>query len=208
MPSVMRVTLGHIALSLLFAFHLGATAPLVWGEEARDRSVRFDSVAVRGTAYAHPITAELEFRLVPIEYGWLIWIGHPARPDANYAAIVTPPFHGPNPLVIEGWHLRNADNSGPNAPGEKNVNVPQETRSFVFALNSGDYARAQDALDLMLWPQPHHSEAEIRLARESWEAIDRAEGVFTITGSALGNLVVDERAWFDRMRFSVELRLP
>jgi hypothetical protein len=51
---------------------------------------------------------------------------------------LTPPFHFvPNPRDVEGWHFRNADNTGPNAPGEKNVNAPGEAREFIFSPEVG-----------------------------------------------------------------------
>ena len=44
---------------------------------------------------------------------------------------LTPPWHFvPNPREIDGWHFRNAGNSGPN---DGSVNAPQRLREFIFS---------------------------------------------------------------------------
>ena len=69
----------------------------------------------------------------------------------DYAAVVTPPYRGVNQLQLYGWHFRNADNSGPNAAGPKNLNAPQELRSFRFVLSREDFEDAAGALARLLW---------------------------------------------------------
>jgi hypothetical protein len=149
----------------------------------------------------------LEFRLHPIEFGWLIWVGDPTRPDDNYAAIVTPPYRGPNERVIEGWHFRNSDNMGPNEPGSKNLNVPQERRSFRFVITRAAYESARAALEIMLWPSGR-TEAEIEAAGERWDSVPTASGELTISELELGNLVPGKEAWIERMAFTLVLRYP
>lgn len=159
----------------------------------------------RGASYAAKLIEGLEFRLHPIEFGWLIWVGDPARPDDNYAAIATPPFHGPNDTVIEGWHFRNADNTGRNEPGSKNLNVPQERRPFRFVITRAAYESARAALDMMLWPSGH-TDAEVEAAGERWDSIPAASAELTISELELGNLVPGRQAWIERMKFTLVLQ--
>ena len=68
------------------------------------------------------------FTLLRKETGWAIRL---TDKDGLDLTQITPPFHGPaNPRDIEGWHFRNADNTGPN---EGSVNAPQALRLFNFS---------------------------------------------------------------------------
>ena len=70
------------------------------------------------------------FGLVKQPYGWSLQLKD--GPDANSVDLstITPPYRGPNPRQIYGWHFRNAANTGPN---EGDVNAPQEDRLFFFS---------------------------------------------------------------------------
>ncbi len=59
----------------------------------------------------------------------VLWLPEPG-PDLS---CITPPRMGPNPRDLAAWHLRNASNTGPNAPGPDNVNAPGAARSVLFA---------------------------------------------------------------------------
>jgi hypothetical protein len=84
------------------------------------------------------------FQLVPTPLGWRIEVKKEGR-DEDLARL-TPPFHSvPNPRDIEGWHFRNADNTGPNEAGEKNVNAPGEIRGFIFSPEVGRTIQGPDA---------------------------------------------------------------
>jgi len=189
---------------------LAAAAPRAAAAETAAESsepITLAGEVIRGASYAVKLIKGLEFRLKPIEFGWLIWVGDPARPDDNYAAIVTPPFHGPNDTVIEGWHFRNSDNTGPNEPGSKNLNVPQERRSFRFVITRAAYESARAALDIMLWPSGRTA-AEIEAAGERWDSVATASGELMITELELGNLVPGKQAWIEGMAFTLVLRYP
>lgn len=111
-----------------FQSAVAAAALLAWVSGASADIVSFDGAVARGEAFVHRFAhdgAAYEFRLAPVSHGWQIWVSDPAQPDLNFVAVATPPFRGINPARIEGWHFRNADNSGPNEPGDKNVNAPQ-----------------------------------------------------------------------------------
>ncbi len=82
---------------------------------------RFVGEVARGQTFEKEISASLAFRLIPNEYGWTVSVGTPVRADADFSAVMTPPFRGMNHRYIEGWHFRNVDNSGRNEPGPKKL---------------------------------------------------------------------------------------
>lgn len=72
------------------------------------------------------------FALIRTELGWSIRL-YDSEPigDGVDLTATTPPLRGaPNPRDIEGWHFRNADNTGPNLG---DVNAPQMMRAFVIS---------------------------------------------------------------------------
>ncbi len=175
------------------------------GECTADASaLTIDGAVTRGARFARPLPGGLAFELRPMLQGWVIWIGDPARPEENYAGVATPPFRGPNPTVIQGWHFRNADNTGPNAAGPGNVNVPQHTRRFRFVLDKARFDTAMETLGVAFWPGDRGL-AEVDAAREAYRAIETADGTLQITDLELGNLVAGERAWIERAGFTLRL---
>ncbi|MBI4586002.1 MAG: hypothetical protein HY717_18485 [Planctomycetes bacterium] len=99
---------------------------------------------------------------------------------------MTPPFHFvPNPRSIEGWHLRNADNTGPNEAGIRNVNAPGLEREFWF---SPSVSRET--------PITHQ---EVRRAKSF------GRGVFRIVKYTLEDLVPGKQASFAALQFEVDL---
>ena len=109
------------------------------------------------------------------------------RLDENIARL-TPPYHFvPNPRYVEGWHFRNADNSGPN---DGSVNAPQEERDFVF---SPEVGRSIDR------PETPEQLAQLQLA---------GQGRLMITSLRLGNLEPGKKAYIRRMTFSIRFSWP
>jgi hypothetical protein len=164
----------------------------------------------RGNTIVHPFEHDghkFEFRLVPAGHGWSIWVGDPTNRQRNHVAVATPPYRGINPAVIQGWHFRNADNSGPNKPGEGNVNAPQETRKFAYVLDGAGYQAAYEALDILMRPEGR-GEAEIRDAEKRLKAVPKAHAVMEIVALELGNLVEGEQAWIERLAFQIQIDLP
>jgi hypothetical protein len=156
----------------------------------------------RGQPFESQIVPGLFFRLLPIEYGWEVWVGDASAPDHDFSRVVTPPFQGLNARSIEGWHFRNSDNSAPNEPGVKNVNAPQHKRRFCFVLNESDYQTAQ------LWLDAQQLSAEVQQTiQEKYNLLKSGSGLLTITRLRLGNLVPRQRAWIERMQFQVEFDL-
>ena len=166
----------------------------------------FSGEVARGETFRHRLEQNYWFELRPDPqgWGWHIWIGDPREAHDNYAAVVTPPYHGINRLQLFGWHFRNADNSGPNAAGPKNVNASQEVRDFRFVLHDLDHDDAMAALRRLLWG-PVESE-DVGLHLRTWRReLAKDEGWLEITDMTLGNLVTGETARFRRMAFTVHL---
>lgn len=105
--------------------------------------VSFEGKVSRGERLSRRFGAGLTLVLEPIEHGWEIVV-RDDRPSENIARL-TPPFHFvPNPRYIEGWHFRNAGNTGPN---DGSVNAPQQERNFIFSVEVGrsiDYPPAPE----------------------------------------------------------------
>ena len=164
----------------------------------------------RGETIVHPFEyggQTFVFRLVPVGHGWRIWVGDRMNRQRNYVAVVTPPYRGINPAVIQGWHFRNVDNSGPNKPGVGNVNAPQETRKFSFVLDSTGYQSAYEALDILLWPEGR-GEADLKAAEKRLETVPKASAEMEIVALELGNLIEGEQAWIERLAFRMQIGLP
>ena len=85
-----------------------------------------------GEVFSKHFGREFQLRLDPIGCGWVISVRGKNR-EVDLSRL-TPAFHFvPNPRYIEGWHFRNADNTGPNQTGPLNVNAPQTLRKFMFS---------------------------------------------------------------------------
>ena len=191
-----------------------ATAALIlslaFSLSARGDPLELQGEAQRGETLVHPFThddRQYEFRLMPVADGWAVWIGDPMSRDRNYVIPATPPYRGINPAVIQGWHFRNADNTGPNKPGQGNVNAPGKVREFAFVLDGAGYQAGREALEILLWPEGR-SEAEIKTAGKRLKEIPKAAVTIEIEALELGNLVKGEQAWMERMAFRLRIVLP
>jgi hypothetical protein len=181
--------------------------PLLAGPVAAGgvQSLVFEGSVRRGEAFERPLPDGLVFALRPQAHGWLVWLGEPAQPSANYAVVATPPYRGVNPTQIEGWHFRNADNTGPNAVGTKNVNAPQDVRAFHFVASPEAYRATARDLEVALWGAGE-TEDEVSAARDRLlGGAGKGAGTLEITRLELGNLVPGARAWIERMAFTVTL---
>lgn len=198
MPNSLRNLLSILLLIAAFAGPAAAD-PLVMQGEAQ-----------RGETLIQPFKHDghnYEFRLVPMGYGWSVWIGDPAYRDHNFVAVATPPYRGINPSVIQGWHFRNADNTGPNKSGEGNVNAPGREREMAFVLDSAGYQAAREAMAVLMQPSGK-TEADIAAAEKRLKAVPRAGAVMEIQALELGNLVKGQKAWIDRMAFRLQINFP
>lgn len=159
----------------------------------------------RGKVFEAPIDSTRTFRLSPFSEGWVVEVRDTAGHDD--CMVVTPPYHGVNAREIFGWHFRNADNTGPNEAGDKNVNAPGLIREFRCVATPADYAAAYESLSAVLWSKDR-----------SWKATDAAvqvhervsagaeRGRLVIARIELGNLGAGLRPWIESMTFRFELR--
>ncbi len=149
-------------------------------------SAALDGELTRGERFERSFGPGFTLVLDPIQYGWEIKVLDD-RPTENIARLI-PPFHFvPNPRYIEGWHFRNADNSGPN---DGTINAPQEERLFVF---SPDVGRT-----INYPPTPE----QVEILGQS------GRGRLVITSLQLGDLEVGEKAVIEKMTFRIEVSWP
>ena len=175
------------------------------------RVCTFSGHVTRGQFYTHEIVKGLIFCLRPSTSwhkndGWEIVISDTTDDKRNqgFNGIVTPPFHGMNPIDIEGWHFRNDKNTAEN---DGSVNAPQKIREFNFVINRNDFEKVWSATMCKLW-----NECENGLTQNEAGKIiattPRSRGVLNITNFELGNLIPNDKAWFESMDFEVKIYLP
>jgi hypothetical protein len=167
--------------------------------------VRFSGEVTRDQRYVHALPGNLEFRLLPSPEGWSIIIGRPGDKTEDYVGIATPPYHGVNPVFIEAWHFRNADNTGPN---EGQVDAPAGVRDFSFVLSHAQYQKFLDALNIWSGSNPDATEKKHDAATDFLLTGPRRNGKLTILDMKLGGLEKGTRPWFESMKFAVDLCFP
>lgn len=164
-----------------------------------------EGAAVRGRDFEARVDANRTFRLKAFSEGWTIEVTDDK--NNNYCSVVTPPYRGANALDVFGSDFRNSDNTGPNAPGEKNVNRPGERRSFSCSADADDFTAADKSLRLVLWGEKatwretdEAAQLHSRLVAES------QRGTLVMSRVSLGNLGAGRRPWIASMHFRFELR--
>lgn len=157
-------------------------------------SVILSGEVASGEVFERPFGPVFRFRLEPLPTGWMIVV-RDERDDEDISRL-TPPFHFvPNPRDIEGWHFRNSSNTGPNGPGEENVNAPGRIRDFIFSPEVGRMIAGPDA--------------QTNLSEEDIERVGRfGRGTLRIIDYSLLGLEPGTHARFDKIRFEVELSWP
>ncbi|MBM3293520.1 MAG: hypothetical protein FJY82_03240 [Candidatus Aminicenantes bacterium] len=156
--------------------------------------VIFAGRLLAGQGYEAEFGPGLVFKLVPRPFGWEIEVGERGRQE-NLARL-TPPLHvSPNPREVEGWHFRNADNTGLNEAGEKNVNAPGDIREFIFSPEVGRTIQGSDA-------DRAPEETDI----EKVQSFGR--GILKITDFSLADLEPGRKARFASLVFKVRLSFP
>ena len=182
-----------------------ADSPKAQNSKVKCAPVRFSGEVSRDQKYVHALPYKLEFRLIPYPEGWSISIGRPGDKTEDYVGIATPPYHGVNPVFIEAWHFRNADNTGPN---EGQVEAPAGIREFSFVPSHAQYQKFLDALNIWSGSNPDASEKKRDAATDFLLNAPRRKGTLTITEMKLGGLEKGTRPWFESMKFNVDLCFP
>lgn len=201
----------HLLLTLLIIITIATISfPNITNQNItliENKKIHFEGIVIRGQSYQQSINKTLNFKLTPTQYGWEIWVGSKTDNEANYCNIATPPFHGINAICIDGWHFRNSDNSANNEVGDKNVPAPQEDREFAFVLNKKDYKYVSKLLDKILYPQ-NISDKEQDDATDEFFSYRKGRGLLHIKDLELGNLILDQQAWIEKMEFIVDVEIP
>jgi hypothetical protein len=172
---------------------LGTTATLValfaavelWKHLDRPGRATIRGTVVAGQRFVESFGPGFRLVLNPAEHGWRIDVSEGKDPRSLTA--FTTPLRGPNACDLEGWHLRNEDNTGPNESGPRNVNAPGLEREFVFL----------PAREIVAGIK-----GNVRRAR----AFGR--GRLEVLEHELTDLAAGQRASFARIRFRVVLEWP
>jgi hypothetical protein len=154
------------------------------------RAETISGEVVKGRLFTRSIAGGWILRLTPVDSGWLLSVSAKGREEEDLSRL-TPPWHFvPNPREVEGWHFRNAGNTGPN---DGSVNAPQELREFIFSPEVGqsvDYnGSATSAEDV----------ARVRSFGRGWLFLNR----YTLSPPRPG-----ERAAFESLTFTACLTTP
>lgn len=172
----------------------GPAAAGAHGRDASRATANFRGEVREGQVFERRFGPGFLLRLEPRPLGWEITVRY--RGGEENIARLTPPFHFvPNPREIEGWHFRNSDNSGPNEPGDKNVNAPGEEREFIFSTEVGRSIQRRES-------RRPPDEEDIERVRSF------GRGRLRILDYRLGNLKTGEQAKFEWLRFEVEVSWP
>lgn len=188
--SVSGLTVSHRAIALVvllgFAVRLEAQPPACHAESGRPAE-QVQGEVQRGNAFKATTSDGWIVHLTPASEGWLLAIASEDRPNEDLSRL-TPPWHfTPNPRQIDGWHFRNADNTGPN---DGSVNAPQEYRDFIFSPRAGRDIQGPGAND-----NPAIDDVnEVRAFGRGWLHIES----YRLTPATPG-----ERAAFESMKFAV-----
>jgi hypothetical protein len=154
------------------------------------RAERLRGVVKRGEPFERLTADRWILRLRPDPEGWFLEVSIKGREEEDLSRL-TPPWHFvPNPREIEGWHFRNASNTGPN---EGSVNAPQELREFIFSPAVGQGIEYNGSAT-----SPEDVE-KVRAYGRGWLFIEK----YTLTPPARG-----ARAAFETMTFSACLTWP
>jgi hypothetical protein len=154
------------------------------------RAERIQGEVVRGATFNTTTPAGWMLRLVPGQQGWFLEVTQKGR-EMDDLSRLTPPWHFvPNARELEGWHFRNADNSGPT---DGSVNAPQELREFIFSPVVG---RGIEYNGSATTPE---DVAKVEAFGRGWLHLDE----FRLTPPRQG-----ERAAFEWLRFTACLTWP
>jgi len=193
MGFLMRRDFGMRSLLIFLIICVSSFTLCEAGQSLRTQ-ITFKGEVWGGKSFKQTFGPGFYFYLEPVPHGWLIVIRD--KRETEDISRLTPPFHFvPNPREIEGWHFRNIDNSGPNEPGEKNVNAPGVVREFIFSPQVG---RTIDGPEAKRKPTPK----EIEKIRKD------GQGKLIILDYRLKDLEPRKQASFEWMRFKVDLSWP
>jgi hypothetical protein len=205
--------IGRAAAALLCAVAAAASTASRAEEEGAAAggapAIRISGEVRRGERFERKLSETLRLVLQPVHGGegsgadgWQISVFGPDSIQ-DFVRIATPPYHGVNESVIQGWHFRGRS-AGTN---EGRVNAPQTERGFYFVTTPADYESYRTAVDALLWPEGL-ADAALDSIQVAMDQIPKGEGLLTIRSMTLDGLGPGESPWFEWMRFDVELKMP
>ncbi len=156
----------------LLLWLLVMSAPLL-----AQQKVSFRGRVVRGGSFVKPIGNGLVFAVRSEKGDFMVRVEKPARGEKtggdNLASCVTPPYHGPNALDIEGWELANDRTTAELAEAK--------TRTFRFVTNEADQKKACREMELEVYgPEKRSSDGTIVVGDEKFRAPAMGKGVLRI----------------------------
>lgn len=164
-------------------------APRCEAEPGRNAE-RMSGEVVKGSTFSRSTPSGWILRLVPVGEGWFLQVTVKGRETEDLSRLTPPWYFVPNARQIEGWHFRNAANTGPN---DGSVNAPQELREFIFSPEVGrgiEYSGSATSGDDV---------AKVQSFGRGWLFIES----YSLTPPRKG-----ERAAFESLKFSACITWP
>ncbi len=166
--------------------------------------ITFSGRVSRGQSFVRPIGHGLVFEVRSENDDFTLSVARSASVGKaggdNLARCVTPPFHGPNALEINGWELGN-DRTRPELAEAK-------TRKFQFVMNEADQKKACQEMQAEVYgPAKQSSDGRI-VGDKNYRAPRMGKGVLRIVNYELqagGEGKAPEIRW---MSFRGEIELP
>jgi len=125
--------------------------------------------------------------------------------EKNFAACVTPPYHGPNPLDIEPWEFVDKDNH----PLPDSQLQEELTRDFSFALSAADDEKACKELNVVLYTPPRTlQDGTVEYGNPGYREPPMGKGTVTLSHVTLDHLGKGETPQVSSFQFSARIDLP
>jgi len=169
------------------------------------QKVAFSGRVAQGESFVKPIGKGLAFAVRSQNGHFTISVEKSARAGKaggdNLASCVTPPYHGPNALTIEGWEL--------GSERTKEEMAEAKRRMFQFVMNEADQKEACDEMKLEVYgPEKRNSDGTIVLGHENYRAPAMGKGVLRIVNYQLHGGGTDKSPEVDWLSFRAEIELP
>jgi hypothetical protein len=169
--------------------------------EAEKIDVRIAGEVTRGKIFQQEIGHDLVFRLAPSadspDIGWKIEIAPKKNPDdgpIEFSAVATPPYRIYNPRYLETSFGTSAKDA-----------VKMTPRVFYFVQSVDDEHRAEECLNVTLYPTNVSDEEKVRAIAEQND-IHLGKGELLILKSHIGHgKTMTDAGTIDYLRFEVDI---
>jgi hypothetical protein len=169
--------------------------------EAEKIDVRIAGEVTRGKIFQQEIGHDLVFRLAPSadspDTGWRIEIAPKKNPDdgpIEFSAVATPPYRIYNPRYLEASFGNSAKDA-----------VKMTPRVFYFVQSVDDEHRAEECLNVTLYPTNVSDEEKVRAVAEQND-IQLGKGELRILKSHIAHgRTLSDSGTIDYLRFEVDI---